>query len=64
MICGSIRGFTMTDPVLDLLKPASPESMRRWRVSTRVNSVLNDDAGCIEEYQPEPMSPQGLLFQQ
>jgi putative SOS response-associated peptidase YedK len=58
-------GFTKTAPVLDLLKPASPESMRRWRVSSRVNSVLNDDASCSEECHPAPMAPepQGMLFQ-
>ena len=59
-------GFTKTAPVLDLLKPANPESMRRWRVSPRVNSVLNDDARCSDEYHPEPMAPQpqGMLFQE
>jgi putative SOS response-associated peptidase YedK len=59
-------GFDKTEPLLDFLKPFRPESMRSWRVSTRVNSVLNDDAGCSEEYHPEPMAPQpqGLLFQE
>jgi len=58
-------GFTKTDPVLDFLKPLRPEAMRSWRVSTRVNSVLNDDAACIEEYSPEPIPPelQGTLFE-
>jgi hypothetical protein len=30
------------------------------------NSVVNDDAGCSEEYHPGPIppQPQGLLFQE
>jgi putative SOS response-associated peptidase YedK len=58
-------GFAKTEPILDLLKPCPPESMLSWRVSSRVNSVLNDDASCIEEYRPAPSppQPQGTLFQ-
>jgi len=27
--------------------------MRQYRVSTRVNSVQNDDAACAEEFSPQ-----------
>ena len=46
-------GFKQVDDVLDLLKPYQADSMRRYSVSSRVNSVKNDDAACAEEYVPE-----------
>jgi putative SOS response-associated peptidase YedK len=57
-------GFRKTESVLEFLKPCPPESMSSWRVSPRVNSVLNDDAQCIEKYRPAPIppEPQGALF--
>jgi putative SOS response-associated peptidase YedK len=57
-------GFTKTESVIELLNPCPPELMRSWRVSPRVNSVVNDDAACIEEFHPEPISaePQRILF--
>jgi putative SOS response-associated peptidase YedK len=57
-------GFSKTKPLLDLLQPYRAGSMRSWRVSPRVNSVENDDAECIREYQPPPppVRTQGSLF--
>jgi len=46
-------GFGRVGDLLDLLKPYRADSMRRYRVSTRVNSVLNDDPACAEEYNPQ-----------
>jgi putative SOS response-associated peptidase YedK len=45
-------GFKKTDDLLDLLKPFPADAMRHHRVSTRVNSVKNDDPACAEEYVP------------
>jgi putative SOS response-associated peptidase YedK len=36
-----------TGAALALLKPHAPDPMAFYRVGTRVNSVANDDAGCI-----------------
>jgi putative SOS response-associated peptidase YedK len=43
-------GFKQVDDILDLLNPYQVDSMRRYSVSSRVNSVKNDDAACAEEY--------------
>lgn len=45
-------GFRKVEPLLDLLVPSRADSMRQYRVSTRVNSVQNDDPACAEEYSP------------
>jgi putative SOS response-associated peptidase YedK len=45
-------GFKKVDELRDLLKPFPAEAMRHYRVSTRVNSVKNDDPACAEEYVP------------
>ncbi|MBZ5667336.1 MAG: SOS response-associated peptidase [Acidobacteriia bacterium] len=45
--------FKQVDDILDLLKPYQADSMRRYRVSPRVNSVQNDDPACAEGYVPE-----------
>ncbi len=45
-------GFKKVDDLLDLLRPFPAEAMRHYRVSTRVNSVKNDDPACAEEYVP------------
>ena len=42
-------GFKQVGDILDLLKPYPADSMRRYRVSTRVNSAQNDDPACAEE---------------
>jgi putative SOS response-associated peptidase YedK len=39
-------GMTNVDGVSHLLKPYDAQSMRSYPVSTRVNSVVNDDAEC------------------
>jgi putative SOS response-associated peptidase YedK len=41
-------GFQKTDAVCDLLKPFNTALMQRYEVSSRVNLVKNDDAGCAE----------------
>jgi putative SOS response-associated peptidase YedK len=46
-------GFKQVDDILDLLKPYPADSMRRYRVSTRVNSAQNDDPACAEEHVQE-----------
>jgi hypothetical protein len=46
-------GFRKVEPLLDLLLPYRADSMRQYRVSTRVNSVQNDDPACAEEYSPQ-----------
>ena len=40
------------DDLLGLLQPYRSESMRRYRVSSRLNSVKNDDPECAAEYKP------------
>jgi putative SOS response-associated peptidase YedK len=39
-------GFKKTDALADLLKPYDANQMKRYEVSTRVNSVKYDDADC------------------
>ena len=46
-------GFKQVDDILDLLKPYQADSMRRYRVSTRINSAKNDDPACADEHAPE-----------
>jgi putative SOS response-associated peptidase YedK len=48
-------GFKKADDLLDLLKPFPADAMRHHRVSTRVNSVKNDDPACAEEFIPTPL---------
>lgn len=45
-------GFKKVEDLLDLLKPFPADAMRHYRVSTRVNSVKNDDPACAEEDVP------------
>jgi putative SOS response-associated peptidase YedK len=45
-------GFHNVNQLLDVLKPFPADAMRRYPVSTRVNSVQNDDPTCAEEYIP------------
>ena len=45
-------GFKRADALHDLLKPFPADAMRYHRVSTRVNSVKNDDPACAEESIP------------
>lgn len=39
-------GFTNKEGVLELLKPYAADAMKKYPVSTRVNSVSNDDGEC------------------
>ena len=48
-------GFKQVDDILDLRKPYPADSMRRYRVSARVNSAQVDDPACAEEYAPETL---------
>ena len=48
-------GFKQVDDILDLLKPYQADFMRSYRVSSRVNSVKNDDAACAQEYVPDTL---------
>jgi putative SOS response-associated peptidase YedK len=51
-------GFNKIEFLLDFLRPYRAESMRTWRVSSRVNSVKNDDPACVEEWiQEAPFLP-------
>ena len=45
-------GFKKVEDLLDLLEPFPADAMRHHRVSTRVNSVKNDDPACAEEFVP------------
>ena len=46
-------GLKKADDLLDLLKPFPAAAMRHHRVSSRVNSVKNDDPTCAEEFVPQ-----------
>ena len=46
-------GFKKVEDLLDLLKLFPAGVMRHYRVSTRVNSVKNDDPTCAEEFIPK-----------
>jgi putative SOS response-associated peptidase YedK len=50
---GLTQASGKVEPLLDLLTPYRADSMRQRRVSTRVNSVQNDDPACAEEYSPQ-----------
>jgi len=52
---GGIHENVVAADILDLLKPYDADSMRRYRVSARVNSAQNDDPACAEEYVPETL---------
>jgi hypothetical protein len=42
----------MLSHLLGVLRPYRSEAMRRYRVSSRVNSVKNDDSECAAEHKP------------
>jgi putative SOS response-associated peptidase YedK len=48
--------------VSDMLKPYDARMMRRYPVSSRVNSVANDDAECSMPMQIAPAQTQTTLF--
>jgi hypothetical protein len=45
-------GFKHVANILNLLKPHQGDSMRRYSVSSRVNSVKNDDTACADSLEP------------
>ena len=45
-------GLKRADDLLGLLKPYRSDTMRRYRVSSRVNHVKNEDPECAAEYKP------------
>jgi putative SOS response-associated peptidase YedK len=56
--------FEKTDDLLDFLKPFPADAMRHHRVSTRVNSVKNDDPACAEEFIPTLLSLRATIREQ
>lgn len=48
--------------VTDMLKPYDARMMRSYPVSSRVNSVANDDAECSTPTQPTSAQTQTTLF--
>jgi putative SOS response-associated peptidase YedK len=55
-------GMQNVSAISDLLKPFDPLMMRCYPVSTRVNSVANDDAECSTPTQATPVQTQTTLF--
>jgi putative SOS response-associated peptidase YedK len=53
-------GMTNVEVVSEMLKPFDARLMRSFPVSTRINSVVNDDAGCAAPV--ESMPAQNQLF--
>jgi putative SOS response-associated peptidase YedK len=53
-------GMTKVEAVSDLLKPYDAQLMKCYPVSTRVNSVANDDEGCSASVEPPQI--QNALF--
>jgi len=45
-------GLKKVDDLRGLLQPYRSQAMRRYRVSSRVNHVKNDDSECAAEYKP------------
>jgi putative SOS response-associated peptidase YedK len=50
-------GMTNVEAVSEMLRPHDAQSMRSYPVSTRVNSVANDDAGCSAPAELIEMQP-------
>ena len=48
---------TPADEAVALLGPLSPDLLEAWPVSTRVNSVRNDDEGCVAPVEPGDDTP-------
>jgi putative SOS response-associated peptidase YedK len=49
-------GFSKVSELQPLLGPYPAEAMRRYRVSQRVNHVINDDAECAAEIDPAQLN--------
>lgn len=50
-------GYQHGEDILDMLRPFDASAMKRYPVSTRVNSVNNEDAECAAEVKPESAPP-------
>ena len=50
-------GYQRGEGILEILRPFDASAMRRYPVSTRVNSVNNEDAECAAEVKPETPPP-------
>jgi putative SOS response-associated peptidase YedK len=46
-------GYQRGDAIVEMLRPFDAAAMRRYPVSTRVNSVSNEDAQCAAEANPQ-----------
>ena len=55
-------GFRSTAAISEMLRPLSPTLMRRYPVSTRINSVQNDDADCAAPIDVDVSPTQARLF--
>ena len=53
-------GMTRTDELLSMLKPYAADQMKRFPVSTRLNSVANDDQSCSEAVEPARAAAQTM----
>jgi putative SOS response-associated peptidase YedK len=54
-------GFRDIAPAAELLKAFNDKSMRRYKVSERVNNVANDDPECSEPFSLPPPIQAGLF---
>jgi putative SOS response-associated peptidase YedK len=45
-------GFTKREGIVELLQPLPPNAMKKYPVSTRVNTVKNDDPECAAPSPP------------
>jgi putative SOS response-associated peptidase YedK len=54
-------GFRDIAPAAELLKLFNDKSMRRYKVSERVNNVANDDPECSEPFSLPPPIQAGLF---
>lgn len=50
-------GYQRGEGILEMLRPFDASAMKRYPVSTRVNSVNNEDAECAAESRPETPTP-------
>lgn len=50
-------GYQRGEGILEMLRPYDASAMKRYPVSTRVNSVNNEDAECAAELKPQSAPP-------
>jgi putative SOS response-associated peptidase YedK len=57
-----LRDENVEQPPVDLLRPFDSDEMKAWQVSTRMNSVRNNDPSLIEPCkEPEAGSETGQM---